>query len=82
MITMKVSPLPDPDFDETILLRNMGKAFLKSQTKMRWPLALVGGALKLACVATEMMVAMLPERLQQAAEKSERAWLRWKKARS
>jgi hypothetical protein len=83
MIAFKiVEPLPDPDFDETVMLRNMGKAFLKSKTKMRWPLSVSAGVLTLACVVTSDMMAMLPERLQKAMEKSVKAWLKWKRRKA
>jgi hypothetical protein len=77
-----VEHLPDPDFDETVLLKNLGKAFLKSGTKMRWPLSLSGGVLTLACIITSGMAAALPARLQTAMEKSVAAWLRWKKRKA
>jgi hypothetical protein len=77
-----VEHLPDPDFDETVLLKNLGKAFLKSGTKMRWPLELRGGVLTLACIITSGMATALPDRLQKAMEKSVKAWLRWKKRKA
>ena len=83
MIAFRVTePLPDPDFDETVLLQNLGKAFLRSKTKMRWPLSISGGVLTLACIITSDMAAMLPARLQAAMEKSVKAWLRWKKRKA